>query len=361
MSSLREDVNCQWRIAARPEGNVKESDFEFHETPVLAPGHGEFLLRTLYLGLRPVMRMYMQGLAVAGEVPLDIGDVIHGRGVAQVVRSRHPEFQEGDVVHGQIGWQTWKISRGTAGERFFKMPATGVPVVYGAGVLGMNGFSAYTGFIARGRPRAGDLVVVSAAAGGVGTAVVQIAKIMGCRVIGIAGGPEKCRFIRELGCEASIDYKNEDVESRLGQLCPDGIDIYFDNVGGEILNACLEHLAYGARIVLCGSISEYTRPEPYGPPHYTRLRAANASMNGFFVYNHPELFSEATERMASWISSGKMQPVQDIVDGFDKMPTALARLYDGSNIGVQCCRVRGEPAECAPLPEIPALQSNTDV
>ena len=188
MSSLREDVNCQWRIAARPEGNVKESDFEYREVPIRAPADGEFLLRTLYLGLRPVMRMYMQGHAVAGETPLDIGDLIHGRGVGEVVRSRHPEFHEGDVVHGQIGWQTWKVSRGTPGERFFKMPSSGVPVVYGAGVLGMNGFSAYTGFVARGTPRPGDLVVVSAAAGGVGTAVVQIARIMGCRVIGIAGG-----------------------------------------------------------------------------------------------------------------------------------------------------------------------------
>ncbi|MCG8376286.1 MAG: NADP-dependent oxidoreductase, partial [Chlorobiales bacterium] len=295
---MREDVNCQWRIAARPEGNVRPSDFEYAEEPVPEIRDGEFLLRTLYLGIRPVMRMYMQGIAVAGERPLEIGDVIHGRGVAQVVRSRHREFAEGDVVHGQLGWQTWKASRGTPAERFIKMRPPGLPYALGAGLLGMNGFSAWTGFTQCGHPLAGDVVVVSAAAGGVGSTVVQIARILGCRVIGIAGGEEKCRFIEKLGCAASIDYQNEDVGKRLEELCPTGIDIYFDNVGGEILSACLENLAYGARIVLCGSISEYMRATPFGLTNYTRLRSVNGSMNGFFVYNFAHLFDQATEEMA---------------------------------------------------------------
>ena len=300
-------------------------------------------MRTLYLGIRPVMRMYMQGRAVAGERPLEIGDLIHGRGVAEVMQSRHPEFEEGDIVQAQIGWQTWKTSNNSAGERIIKMQNNGLPWSLGVGVLGMNGFSAYTGFIHCGHPLAGDDVVVSAAAGGVGSTVVQIARILGCRVIGIAGGPKKCQLLEQLGCHATIDYKQEDLEGRLAELCPDGIDVYFDNVGGTTLATCLDRLAFGARIVLCGSISEYMLEKPFGLKNYTRLRAANASMNGFFVYNMTHLFGEATERLSHWIRRGELVPVQDIVDGFEKMPAALARLYDGDNVGAQICRVRAEP------------------
>jgi len=352
---MREDRNCQWRIAARPDGNVKATDFEYHEEAIPQIEDGEFLLRSLYLGIRPVMRMYMLGLSPSGERPLGIGDIIHGRGVAEVVHSRHPDYREGDLVNGQLGWQTWKASRGTDAERFLKMHHRDLPAALGAGVLGMNGFSAYCGFIECGHPLAGDTVVVSAAAGGVGTTVVQIARILGCRVIGIAGGPEKCRFVESIGCDATIDYKNDDVGERLTALCPEGIDVYFDNVGGEILSACMDRLAMHARVVLCGSISEYTRKEPFGLTNYTRLRAVNGSMNGFFVYNFAHQFDAAAEQLATWIRSGELEPVQNIVDGFEQMPAALERLYAGDNIGVQCCRVRGEPGECAPLPDLPQL------
>jgi NADPH-dependent curcumin reductase CurA len=347
---MREDVNLQWRIRARPQGNVKPGDFEQVEVPVPEPAEGQFLLRTLYLGVRPVMRMYMQGLPAAGEQPLEIGDVIHGRGVAQVAVSRHPDYRVGDIVHGQLGWQTWKASGGSEQERFLRMPASGLPCVHGVGALGMNGFSAYCGLLECGRPVAGDTVVVSAAAGGVGSTVVQIARILGCRVIGIAGGPEKCALLTRLGCAATIDYKHEPLAARLQALCPAGIDVYFDNVGGPTLAAVLDNLAMGARIVLCGSISEYTLTEPFGLTNYTRLRAKNAAMQGFFVYNFAELFEQAGEQLARWIEQGELQPVQNIVDGFDNMPAALAALYSGANTGVQICRVRGEPGECAPLP-----------
>jgi NADPH-dependent curcumin reductase CurA len=348
---MQENLNCQWRIAARPDGNVKPTDFAYHEVPIPVPADGEFLLRTLYLGVRPVMRMYMQGASVAGEQPLQLGDLIHGRGVAQVVESNHPDFLAGDVVHGQLGWQTWKVSRGTAAERFIRMADSGTPYIYGAGATGMNGFSAYGGLLECGRPQSGETVVVSAAAGGVGSTVVQIARILGCRVIGIAGGPEKCALVREIGAAATIDYKAEDLRTRLPELCPDGIDVYFDNVGGETLETVLDHLAMRARIVLCGSISEYMRAEPFALCNYTRLRAVNGSMNGFFVYNFEPLFGEMAERLSGWIAEGKLQPVQSVVDGFENMPAALAELYDGRNVGVQICRVRGEPNECAPLPE----------
>ncbi len=340
---MREDRNCQWRVAARPEGNVKAADFSYTEVDIPRPGAGEFLLKTLYLGLAPVMRMYMQGTGAAGERTLQIGDVIHGRGVAQVIESNHPDFQVGEIVQGQCGWQTYKVSKGTRQERFFKCRDYGLPYALSAGVLGMTGLSAYGGFMDRAKPKAGDVVVVSGAAGGVGSIVVQMAKIMGCRVIGIAGGPEKCEFIKGLGCDAAIDYKHDNIDEKISAYCPNGLDIYFDNVGGEILAACLEHLAFHARIVLCGSISEYTRKEPFGLTNYTRLRAVNGSMNGFFVYNYEDWFYQATDQFAEWIHAGKMKPVQDMEGGFKNMPQALANLYEGRNVGVQCCRVRGEP------------------
>ncbi len=340
---MREDINLQWRIAARPDGNVCAGDFQLSEEPVPEIANGEFLLRTLYLGVRPVMRMYMQGISAAGEKPLQIGDVIHGRGVAEVTASNHADFKPGEIVQGQIGWQTWKKSSGNAAERIIKIPDAGIPYIYAAGATGMNGFSAYCGLIECGRPQPGNTVVVSAAAGGVGSTVVQIARILGCRVIGIAGGADKCRLVEELGCTASIDYKHEDLAEKLAELCPDGIDVYFDNVGGETLTTVLENLAMGARIVLCGSISEYMHDEPYGLTNYTRLRRVNGSMNGFFVYNFADQFESAGHQLANWIRSGELKPVQSIVEGFENMPAALAELYSGANTGVQICRVRGEP------------------
>ena len=340
---MKEDRNCQWRVAARPGGNVKPSDFEWAETEIPQPGEGEFLLKIHYLGLAPVMRMYMQGTGAAGERPLEMGDVIHGRGVAEVMESNHPDFAVGEMVQGQCGWQTWKVSRGTARERFFKCKDYGLPFALSAGVLGMTGLSAWAGVMDCARPQKGDLAVISGAAGGVGSIAVQMLRILGCRVIGIAGGVEKCNFIQKLGCETAIDYKHEDVAARIAELCPEGMDIYFDNVGGEILSSSLEHLAFGARVVLCGSISEYTREQPFGLTNYTRLRAVNGTMKGFFVYNYQDQFHQCTDQLAGWINSGELKPVQDMEQGFERMPQALANLYEGKNVGVQCCDVRGEP------------------
>jgi hypothetical protein len=340
----RDGVNCQWRIAARPQGNVKPGDFAWREESVPQPADGEVLLETMYLGLAPVMRMYMEGTDRTGDRRLEIGDVIHGRGVARILESRHPDWRAGEIVQGQIGWQTYKTSAMTAQEKFFRVEHHDLPYSLAAGALGMNGLSAHAGYFACGNPRAGDVTVVSGAAGGVGSLVVQMARIAGAgRVVGIAGGPEKCRFIKELGCDEAIDYKAESVPQRLSETCPQGIDYYFDNVGGETLAACLERLALGARIVLCGSISEYMRDTPFGLTNYTRLRAVEGRMGGFFVYNHVGRWREVMDEMAGWIRAGRLKPVQDVVEGFEFMPEALARLYDGRNVGVQCCRVRPEP------------------
>ncbi len=341
------DVNRQWCVARRPQGNVVEADFEYRETTIPRPGEGEFLAKTWYLNLAPVMRMYMTGDSFAGEKPLAIGDVIHGRAVAEIMESNHPDYAVGDVVQGQMGWQTHKVSRGTQQEKFSKIADRGLSYSNSLSVLGMTGFSAYFGLLECGQPQSDDLVVVSGAAGGVGSVVVQLAKIQGCQVIGIAGGPEKCQLIESLGCDAAIDYKNDDVAERIAALCPDGIDLYFDNVGGDILSTCLENLAFRSRIVLCGSISEYLLEEPFGLSNYTRLRRTDSTMRGFFVYNHKAQFPFAEQQLADWVLSGQLNPVEDILDGFDKMPEGLARLYSGGNSGVSLCRVQRGPYDDA--------------
>jgi NADPH-dependent curcumin reductase CurA len=343
---INEDANYQWRVARRPQGNVVPEDFLWAATDIPEPGEGEVLLKTHYLGLAPVMRMYMTGASPSGEVPLAIGDVIHGRGVAQVVKSRHPDWREGEMLQGQMGWQTYKVSKITPQEKFFRMPANGLPAALGSGVLGMTGLSAHAGLFACGDPKAGDLMVLSGAAGGVGSMVSQMAaNVVGCDVVGVAGGTEKCAFILDHGCSAAIDYKTDDIPSMLDKLRPDGIDLYFDNVGGETLEACLERLRMHARVVLCGSISEYTREQPFKLSNYTRLRATDSRMQGFFVYNHLPNWERVMDDLAGWIRDGKMKPVQQMEQGFQNMPHALANLYHGANVGVQCCSVRGEPEE----------------
>lgn len=340
---MNEDRNCQWRIARRPEGNVVADDFRYTEEEIPSPRKGEFLLKTYYVNVAPVMRMYMSGESVAGEKPLEIGDVIHGRAVAEVVESHHPDFPVGDFVHGQVGWQSYKVSTGTTQEKFRKVPDLGLAYSVALGSLGMTGFSAYFGFVDCGKPRQGDVVVVSGAAGGVGTHVVQIAKIFGCRVVGIAGGEAKCKLVRSLGCDYVIDYKAGDIAAQIAAACPDGIDLYFDNVGGETLAAVLENLAMHSRIVLCGSISEYLLDEPFGLTNYTRLRRTNTTMQGFFIYNHVDDFDRAEQDMGEWLRSGQLRPVEHIFDGFKSLPDALASLYTGNNYGIAMVRIRPGP------------------
>ncbi|MGI9229640.1 MAG: NADP-dependent oxidoreductase [Gammaproteobacteria bacterium] len=336
------ELNRQWRLAARPMGNVKPSDFSYVEAPIPEPAEGEFLLQTMYLGVVPVMRMYMLETGGAGEMILNIGDLIHGRGVGRIIQSRHPDYQQGEIVQGQIGWQTYHVTRAAPQERYFKCRDYDLSWSLAAGVLGMTGLSAWGGFFNCAKPKPGDVVVVSAAAGGVGSLVIQLAKIAGCRVIGITGSQKKCDFVKQLACDEAIDYKTEDVAAKLAEYCPAGIDIYFDNVGGDILGICLEQLAFEARIVLCGSISEYLADERPGLKNYTRLRSVNGSMHGFFVYNYAHQFYQATDELAAWIKTGQLEPVQDMMQGFENMPAALAGLYTGNNVGVQCCTVREE-------------------
>lgn len=343
---LDDAINQQWTVARRPVGNVKPEDFAWQEQSLADLESGEVLLKTLYLSLAPVMRDYMSGQSFAGETALAIGDVIHGRGVAQIIRSRHPDWQEGQVVQGQIGWQTYKVSTMAPHEKFRRMPQNGLPASLGLGALGMTGLSAWAGFYTVGEPKEGESVLVSGAVGGVGSMVIQMAaNVSACEVIGIAGGAEKCALAEQLGCLRTVDYKSQNVAKALDSALPDGMDLYFDNVGGETLDSALDHLRHRARIVLCGSISEYTREAPYRLPDYTRLRRTDSQMRGFFVYNHLADWDRAMDEMASWIKAGQLKPVEQITDGFENMPSALAGLYTGQNAGKQLCRVSGEPED----------------
>lgn len=335
-------VNQQWTVGEHPTKEVGHQHFKYQESSVPQLEAGQILIKSHYLNIAPVMRMYMMkdGGGFSTEKLLSIGDVIHGRGVGEVIDSQHPEYKSGDYVHGQLGWQTYKISSVTQQEKFVKMKRRGVPIHNGLSALGMTGYSAYCGFIHKGLPHEGDVVLVSGAAGGVGSMVVQIAKAIGCSsVIGIAGGPEKCNIVEGLGADATIDYKNDNVAERLDELLPDGYDVFFDNVGGPIFDASLNHLKRGSRVVLCGAISEYAMKEPYIPQNTFKIRRKAASLNGFFVYEHKHQFEEAETNMASWIKDKKLKALVDMDHGFDRMPHALIGLYTGTNIGKRMVKV----------------------
>jgi len=334
-----------WGVAARPMGKPAASDFVLSEQPIGSVDDGEVLLETLYLGIAPVMRMYMMNgpecpMPMAGEAPLAIGDTIHGRGVARVLASRHDDYDVGDVVQGQLGWQTHKISRMTAAERFLPVEHHDLSLALAVRILSMTGLTAYTGYKDRCDPKPGETILVTGAAGGVGHLVVQLAMMDGLRVIGVAGGPDKCAVVSDLGADAVIDYKSEDVGARLDVLAPNGLDIYFDNVGGEILMAALDRLSLGARVLLCGSISEYGRAEPFGLTNYTRLRRAEADMRGYFVYNHLHNFGVASDALADAIRNKTLKPLIDELVGFERMPEALIGVYDGANVGTRCVKVK---------------------
>jgi NADPH-dependent curcumin reductase CurA len=339
----RPRTNRQWVLADRPVGRgVLESDFRLVETPVPDLAEGQLLVRTLYLSVAPVMRRYM--LDGAGfEKPLALGEVMRGRGVGVVVQSRNPRFAPGDFVQGKLGWQAYSVSDGSPYYMMYKIHQRIAPLSTGIGVLGVTGFTSYLGLIDVGQLRPGDRVLVSGAAGGVGSSLAQIAKLSGAsRVVGIAGTADKCRLLtQKLGYDAAINYREEDLDARIGELMPEGLDLFFDNVGGATLDTALKHLAKDARIVLCGRISEYLGDEeqPYALRNYQRLHKAWATMRAFFIYRHEADFPRAEAAMAQWIAEGRLVAAEDILEGLEMMPRALIRLYTGENRGKQLVRV----------------------
>ena len=340
---MPQKINHQWRLAARPSGLVKDSDFEWREAPLAPTGEGQVLVRTVYLSLDPTNRIWMNE-ADSYLPALALGELMRGGAAGIVEELRNSRFSPGDIVQGLIGWQQYFLSDGSG---LAKLPSnTGLPLTAFFGLLGHIGMTAYFGLLDIGKPKAGETVVVSTAAGAVGSLTVQIGKIKECRVVGITGSDEKCRWIRdELGCDAAINYKSENVLESLRKHCPNGIDVYFDNVGGQILEAALELINLRARIPVCGAISQYNADEPApGPRNLANLIMKRARMEGFLVSDYMNRADEAMQDLAKWYMQGKLKYKVDVVEGLENAPGALRKLFDGSNTGKLVVKVSPETA-----------------
>ena len=327
MSTLQ---NRQFKLTSRPVGMVKRSDFEFVTTTAGEPGSGEALVRVLYLSLDPAMRGWMnEGRSYIA--PVGLGEVMRAGGVGRVVASNDPSLAVGDTVVGMTNVQDYAVVKA---KDVTKVDPRLAPLPRYLGALGMPGLTAYFGLLDIGQPKEGETVVVSAAAGAVGAVVGQIAKIKGCQVVGIAGGAEKCGYITELGFDAAIDYRSEDVKQSLRKHCPEGIDVYFDNVGGAILDAALTQIRRGARIVICGAISQYCNTGPIaGPSHYLSLLTNRATMKGMLVLDYADRYAQAGAEMAGWMAAGQLRSREDIVEGLATFPETLLKLFKSENTG----------------------------
>ncbi len=325
-------TNHQFTLAARPVGETKPSDWTYGSEVLREPVDGEVLVKILYISLDPAMRGWMNAGVASYIAPVAIGDVMRAIAVGQVVASKSPKFSVGDHVSGMFGVQEYAFSDG---QGVTKIDPALAPLPSYLGALGMTGLTAYFGLLDVGQPKAGDTVVVSGAAGAVGSVVGQIAKIKGARAIGIAGGADKCRYLtQELGFDGAIDYKSEDVAASLTKHCPDGIDVFFDNVGGSILEAGLSRLAHGARVVLCGAISQYNNTTRVkGPSNYMALMVKRASMRGVMVFDYYPRAAEAMSEMAPWIASGQLKAREDVVEGLETFPQTFSKLFSGQNNG----------------------------
>ena len=334
--------NRQWLLARRPQGLPGAQDFQWVETEAPAPGEGEVLVRNLWLSCDPTQRGWMAGDTYLPAVK--IGEVVRSFAAGEVIESRHPKFKPGQLVQGLFGWQDYACARpGTVSAPSPVVP--GVPVETAMSALGVTGITAYFGLLEVGRPKAGETVVVSGAAGATGSVVGQLAKIHGCRAVGIAGGAEKCGWlVDEYGFDAAIDYKREDVGKRLRELCPRGVDVFFDNVGGEILDAALARLALQGRVVLCGAISRYNDAAlAPGPKNYLNLLVQRGRMEGFIVLDFMPRAGEAVAALSGWLKEGRLKDRVDVQEGLENAPAALLRLFKGENRGKQLVRIAGGP------------------
>ncbi|MEU6534120.1 NADP-dependent oxidoreductase [Streptomyces sp. NPDC046928] len=324
-------TNHQVRLAARPVGEPRPTDWEHTREPVGEPGDGEFLVQVLYLSIDPAMRGWMN----AGRSyirPVEIGEVMRAGAIGRVIASRHPGFAVGEHVSGSFGVQEYCVSDGR-GVTTVDPEAAPLPTYLGA--LGMSGLTAYFGLVDIGRPEPGQTVVVSGAAGAVGSVAGQVAKALGCRVVGIAGGEEKCRLVvDEFGFDAAIDYRGEDIRKALRTHAPDGVDVYFDNVGGDVLDAVLPRLARGARVIVCGAVSQYNSTEPKGPANYLSLLVNRATMTGMVVFDYADRYAEGVARLAQWRTEGRLTSLEDVATGgVTAFPDTLMRLFRGENRG----------------------------
>ena len=320
------------KMAAHPAGALQDSDFEVVDAPVPEPADGEALVRTLYLSLDPAIRVWMNGIDT--YVPgIHVGDVMRAGGLGEVVQSRSGAYTEGDLVFGMMQWSEYCVAR-AGPDGMMTLPRQD-PITAFLSVYGVTGLTAYFGMLDVAQPKEGETVVVSGAAGAVGSVAGQIGKILGCRVVGIAGGPEKCAWLTdELGFDAWIDYKSEDVGARLRETCPEGIDVFFDNVGGAILDAVLGQINLHARIVLCGAISQYDTAElAPGPRNILNLIPQRGRMEGFILLDYRDRFLDGILQLGQWVEEGRIRYSEHVVDGLENAPAAFRKLFSGENTG----------------------------
>ena len=324
-------INHQVRLAARPFGLPRASDWEFTSEDVPAPGPGSFVVETSHLSIDPAMRGWMNA-GPSYVPPVEVGEVMRAGAVGRVTASEHPGFAEGDYVYGAFGVQEYALSDGQGVSVIDT--ALAQPSTY-LGALGMTGLTAYFGLLDIGRIQPGETVVVSGAAGAVGSIAGQIAKIKGCRAVGIAGGPAKCRaVVDEFGFDAAIDYRAGNIRRALREHAPDGVDVYFDNVGGEILDDVLTRLARAARIIICGAVSQYNETAVRGPANYMMLLVARASMTGMVIFDYADRFGQALGELAGWYRDGRLVAQEHVVHGSVRdFPEVLLMLFDGANTG----------------------------
>lgn len=328
--------NIKLLMARRPSGWVQETDFQIVEEAVPQIRAGQFLVRNRYLSLDPYMRNRMND-AKSYAKPVAPGEVMVGETVGEVVASRHPGFPEGTAVSGMFGWQLYAVDDGTQSSRVEDL---GVPLSAHLGVLGMPGMTAYVGLLDVAQPKAGETVVVSAAAGAVGSVAGQLAKIHGCRAVGLAGGPEKCRYaVEELGFDACVDYKAGGVARALQEAAPGGIDVCFENVGGEVFDAVLGLLNPFARIALCGMVSQYNASEPYGMKNLRSLLVNRVRLQGFIIFDHKDRWPAARLDLARWVREGRMRYRETIAHGIRSAPAAFIGMLRGENIGKQLVKL----------------------
>lgn len=327
-------------LLRRPAAEPAETDFRVEDAPVPEPGPREVLVRVVYMSLDPYMRGRMRD-AASYAPPVGLGEVMTGGTVGEVVKSNHPDFKAGDIVEDRLGWQEYGIGPGPA---MRKIDPSLAPISTANGVLGMPGMTAYFGLFEVGQPKAGDTVVVSAASGAVGQIVGQLAKIAGCRAVGIAGGPRKCAFVKDtLGFDACVDYKAEtDLTAAVKAACPNGVDVYFDNVGGVVSDAVFLNLNFWSRVALCGSISQYNTTEP-GPRLLGLFVGRRVSMRGFIVWDFNSKYGPALRQMGEWVRSGRVKYKEDIVEGIENAPRAFIGMLRGENFGKTQVKLGPDP------------------
>ncbi|HZW79954.1 MAG TPA: NADP-dependent oxidoreductase [Candidatus Deferrimicrobiaceae bacterium] len=324
-------VNRQWRLKSRPTGLIKADNFELVSEPMSEPGEGQLLIRSVYLSLDPAMRGWLIDRP-SYVPPVQIGEIMRGLAVGIVEKSNHPKFATGDRVQGMFGWQEYLLS---SGEALTKLPETGLPFSAYLGLFGLAGLTAYAGLLEVGQPKSGETLLVSGAAGSVGSLVGQIGKVKGLRVVGIAGTDEKCKWLlEELAFDGAVNYKDADCRKQLKAACPKGVDIYFENVGGEILETALSLINTFGRMVICGLISQYnaTAPVP-GPSNFAAVISKRLKIQGFLAIDYSSKVKEMVSTFTQWHSSGQLKYRVDIVRGLESAPAAINKLFEGSNHG----------------------------